>query len=164
MEILRLVKGNQIPKKQKGQLIESGKSFYVRYYVTNEDGNRVQKAEKLADRSDLYRSKADVKPLMDSVMARVNGALEVHGSGQQTLSEDIAKCYLPWIRENKAASTAHSYERIWERSWQKFVGKIALTDLTTADVTKVLTHHAKNGLAVRSCGTFYRSILGSFTT
>ncbi len=84
-------------------------------------------------------------------MAGVNEQTEVFsGNGQQTLTEFIEKHYLPWCRENKAAPTANSYERIWKRSWQEFVGNIALTNLTTADVTKILTHHAKSGLGARS--------------
>jgi site-specific recombinase XerC len=151
MDILRLDKHNRLPKKQTGQRIETPISFFIRYYYTDAEGLRKQKAVKLADKSDLYRSWTDVEPLIERVMAGVNEQSEVFsGSGQQTLSEFIEKHYLPWCRENKAAPTANSYKRIWERSWQASVGNIALTSLTTADVTKVLTHHAKNGLGARS--------------
>ena len=151
MDVLRLEKRNRVPRKQTGQRIETPISFFIRFYYTDEDGQRKQKAVKLADKSDLYRSWSDVEPLIQSVMAGVNEQTEVFsGNGQQTLTEFIEKHYLPWCRENKAAPTANSYERIWKRSWQGFVGNIALTTLTTADVTKVLTHHAKSGLGARS--------------
>jgi hypothetical protein len=53
-------------------------------------------------------------------------------------------------RENKSAPTSHGYEVIWKRCWKDFVGDIALVNLTTGDITKALTHHAKSGLGAHS--------------
>ena len=49
MDILQLDRHNRLPKKQKGQRIETPTSFFIRYYYTDEDGKRKQKAVKLAD-------------------------------------------------------------------------------------------------------------------
>jgi len=149
MDILQLDRHNRLPKKQKGQRIETPTSFFIRYYYTDEDGKRKQKAVKLADKSDLYRSWVDVETLIAQVMDGINAQTEVL-TGQQTLSEFIEGHYLPWCRANKAAPTANGYDRIWQRCWKAHVGGIALTNLQTAQVTAVLTHHAKAGLGSRS--------------
>jgi integrase len=148
IDTLQLIKNNRLPRKQKGQRIETDTAFFLRYYTT-EDGARKQKAVKLADKSDLYRSWADVEPLIARVMEGVNAQTQVI-TGQQTLSEFIEKHYLPWCRDNKAAPTANSYARMWERYWKVHVGSISLTNLHTAQVTAVLTHHAKAGKGARS--------------
>ena len=62
-----------MPRKQKGQLIRTTNSFLIRYYITDETGNRKQKCEKLADRDEQYRTAKDVRDLYDRGMARVNG-------------------------------------------------------------------------------------------
>jgi integrase len=142
MNILALDKRyNRKPRKQTGQKFETERSFFLRYYITDENGDRKQKAVKLCDKSDLYRSWADCEPLIERVMAGVNANTEVV-SGQTTLSDFVEKIYQPWTLETKAASSANYYSQMWRRHWKDSIGNIALTDLTTADVTKVLTHLA----------------------
>ena len=48
---------------------------------------------------------------------------------------------------NKAAVTADSYQKVWQRYWKPFhLGALEnSTELRTVDVTTVLTRHAKNG-------------------
>ncbi|PYV97605.1 MAG: hypothetical protein DMG89_13820 [Acidobacteria bacterium] len=148
MDITQLIRRNRLPRKQKGQRIETPTSFFLRYYVT-ENGVRKQTCVKLCDRSDLYRSWTDVEPLIRHELDRVNSQADVV-SGQQTLTEFIEQHYLPWCDANKSAPTANSYRRVWENYWKQHVGNIALTSLQTAQVTGVLTLHAKNGLGSRT--------------
>ena len=144
MDILKLNTANRIPRKQKGQRIETSTTWGLRYYV---DGK--QKFVTLAHKSDLYRSWSDVEPLIARVLEGVNEQAEVL-TGQLTLSDFIEQHYLPWCRENKAAPTTNGYQKIWRRYWKPTVGDIALANLTTTQVTAVLTHHAKAGSGVRS--------------
>jgi integrase len=148
MDTLQLIKNNRLPRKQKGQRIETDTAFFLRYYTT-EDGTRKQKAVKLADKSDLYRSWADVEPVIARVMEGVNAHTEVL-NGQQTLADFIEKHYLPWCRQNKAAPTANAYNRIWQHYWKAHIAGIALTNLQTAQVTAVLTDLAKRGKGSRT--------------
>jgi len=145
MQILDLVRRNRI---QKGELIETPTAFFVRYYVNESyaNGRRKTKCEKLADRSDFYRSCVDVKPLFDAAMARVNGQREVRATGQSSLADYWENSYFPWVTANKAAATASGYKQVWFKYLEPHIGKIALANLRTVQVTELLDHHAKSGL------------------
>ncbi len=147
MSILDLVRKNRI-RVQKGELIETSTAFLARYYVNEvyDNGRRKTKCEKLADRSDIYRSRTDVRHLFDGVMASVNGGQAVLANGQTTLTDYFEKHYLQWIETNKAASTVQGYKQMWTRCVQPHLGKIALANLRTVHVTALLDHYAKDGL------------------
>ena len=145
MDIAQLVKSNRRPRKQKGQRIETPTAWMLRYYV---DGR--QKCITLAPKNDLYRSWADVEPLIERELEQLNSQVQTVSSAVG-LTEYIEKHYLPWTTENKAAVTANSYKRVWERYWKPSVAaSLKMTELRTADVTAVLTHHAKAGLGART--------------
>jgi integrase len=138
---------NRARCKQVGQIIETRTAFFGRYYTSDtcDNGRRKAKTVKLADKSDIYRSKADVQHLLNRLMEAVN-TFKDFPSAQLTLTDFIEKHYLPWCKDaQKSAATVNGYKRIWECYWQKHVGKIPLTDLRTSDATAVLDHHAKAG-------------------
>src|SRR6266852_7494406 len=97
--ILDLIQRNRLPKRQTGQVIESKTAFFIRYYHTTETGERKQKCEKLADKSDLYRSKNDVRPLAARVMQLVNTG-RVIPQASDTLADFFRDVYLPWLEKN----------------------------------------------------------------
>ena len=148
MGITQLIKTNRLPRKQKGQRIETSSAFYLRFYVTTPDG-RKQKCVKLADRSDLYRSWKDVEPLIQQELDGVNTNAVVV-TGRTTLTDFVEQQYLPWCEENRSASTGRGYKQLWERYLKPSVGAVSLVNLTTANVTSVLTAHAKVGLGSRT--------------
>ena len=151
MEITQLLKSSRLPRRQKGQRFETDKAFFLRYYHTIEDGKRKQKAVLLAYKSDLYRSWADVEPLIETEMKRVNAAAEnTMPTGRVALTDFVEKEYLPWCVANKSAPTANGYKRVWEGYLKTHVGDITLTGLQTAQVTAVLTKHAKDGKGSRT--------------
>jgi len=151
MEITQLLMSNRLPRKQKGQRFETEKAFFLRFYHTAEDGKRKQKAVLLAYKSDLYRSWSDVEPLIETEMKRVNAAAEnTMPTGRVALTDFVEKEYLPWCVANKAAATANGYKRVWEVYLKTHVGDITLTGLQTAQVTAVLTKHAKDGKGSRT--------------
>ena len=145
MEIEHLLRANRQPRKQKGQRFETDRAFFLRYYHTDSDGKRKQKAVLLAYKSDMYRSWVDVEPFIRRELARVNTDGQVTTTGRTTLTEFVETVYLPWCNANKAAPTVNGYERVWLNSWKPHIGGIALTDLQPAQVTAVLTKHAKDG-------------------
>ncbi len=149
MDIGKLLQNNRKPRKQKGELYDTDTAFFGRYYYTAEDGSRKQKAVMLARKSDLYRSFADVQPLMDRLMADVNSEA-VQVSGRATLTEFVENHYLPWVHENKAAATHDGYRKVWQKNIRPYLGHIALADLTTTQVTGLLTKLAKDDFGVRS--------------
>jgi integrase len=151
MEITQLLMSNRLPKKQKGQRFETDRAFFLRYYHTAEDGKRKQKAVLIAYKSDLYRSWADVEPLIQAELKRINAEAEsTIPTGRVALSEFVEKDYLPWCEANKSAPTANGYKKVWEVYLKPHVGDITLTGLQTAQVTAVLTKHAKDGKGSRT--------------
>ena len=151
MEITQLLKSNRLPRKQKGQRFETDRAFFLRFYHTADDGTRKQKAVLVAYKSDLYRSWTDVEPLIESELKRVNTEAEnTIPTGRVALSDFVEKEYLPWCKANKAAPTANGYKRVWEVYLKPHVGDITLTGLQTAQVTAVLTKHAKDGKGSRT--------------
>jgi integrase len=144
MNIAQLLKANRQPRKQKGQRFETDRAFFLRFYLTDEDGKRKQKAVLIAYKSDLYRSWSDVEPLIERELERINKD-GLAPTGRMSLTDFIETVYLPWCEANKSAPTAHGYKRVWENYWKKYVGDIALTNLQTSQVTAVLTKHAKAG-------------------
>ena len=143
------LKFNRVPRKQKGQRIETRSAFFLRYYVstTDETGTPIRKQEcvKLADKSDLYRSWNDVEPLIERELRRINEGAEI-ATGKMSISDYVEKIYLPWCESNKSAATKNGYEQSWQCYWKSKIGNIALVNLTTAQITQVLTEHAKSGL------------------
>lgn len=150
MDITQLIKRNRLPRKQKGQRFETPTAFFLRFYYTTPEGRRKQKAILLTYKSDMYRSWADVEPLIERELEKVNKAAESIPTGRMTLTTFIETVYLPWCEANKSASTAHGYRLVWENSWKQHVGDIPLTGLQTAQVTAVLTKHAKDGKGSRT--------------
>jgi integrase len=151
MEITQLLMSNKLPRKQKGQRFETDRAFFLRYYHTAENGKRKQKAVLLAYKSDLYRSWSDVEPLIQAELKRINEEAEsTIPTGRVALSEFVEKTYLPWAQANKSAPTANAYKKVWELYLEPHVGKIPLTGLQTAQVTAVLTKHAKDGKGSRT--------------
>ena len=146
---LDLIKRNRLPKRQAGQIIESKTAFFIRYYRTTETGERKQKCEKLADKSDLYRSKNDVRPLAERLMQQVNSG-QVMPQGSDTLTEFFRDVYQPWVEKNRATTTAEGYRKTWNKYLEPHIGKIALANLQTQQVTALLTHFSEQGRRART--------------
>jgi hypothetical protein len=149
MDITKLLQSNRKPRPQKGQIIEADSAFLGRYYHTLPDSTRKQKAVTLARKADVYRGKVDVQPLLDRLIAAVNSEV-AQVSGRVTLTDFVENHYLPWVRDNKAAATHDGYRKLWQKNLRPDVGKIALADLSTTQVTALLTKLAQDGFGARS--------------
>jgi integrase len=148
-DILDLIMRNRLPKRQSGQIIESKTAFFIRYYRTTETGERKQKCEKLADKGDLYRSKSDVRPLAERLMQQVNSGQAIP-QGSDTLTEFFRDVYHPWVEKNRATTTAEGYRKTWNKYLEPHIGKVALANLQTRQVTALLTHFSEQGLRART--------------
>jgi hypothetical protein len=119
-----LLKLNRLPRKQKGQRIETRTAFFLRYYVSTPDGRRTQECVKLADKSDLYRSWTDVEPVIARELERVNAAADVL-TGRLSLTDYIEKHDLPCCEPpNKSAATARGYRQGGERYLRPQLGGV----------------------------------------
>ena len=144
MDALQLIKRNRLPRKQRGERIETKTAWCLRYYVGGK-----QKFITLAHKDGMYRSWMDVEPLIENVLREFNEGRDVV-TPQQTLAGFVEGHYLLWCDANKAAPTANSYRRIWHNYWKAHIGKTALANLATADVTAGLTALAKDGKGSRT--------------
>jgi integrase len=144
-------------RKQKGQLIETDRSWFLRYYTPVEENGQTKKKQtciRLCDKSDLYRFKSDVRPLADQYMSAIN-AEQKPVTGATLLSDYVNNVYLPWVKgtddkPNKAAATYAGYRQLWKRYLEPRFGKLSLLDVKTPHVTKLLTDYAKEGLGART--------------
>jgi integrase len=114
-------------RKQSGQYRETDSAFFIRFY---RHGKRVE--VKVADKSPQYQTRADVEHLITKLLAG-DAAPDL-----STVTGYVELRYMPWVRENKAASTAYGYEKLWRR-WKPAIGSRALATLQTSEVSTVLT-------------------------
>jgi integrase len=125
---------------QTGYIWRVGRSWYGRWYRAEiVDGvmKRVQHSETLAAYSNRYRSKKDVKPLLDEKLKPVN---EGRCSAESTLSvvEYTDRFYLPWAESELKASTVHGYRGLWRMYLKPFLGNVALRDFTCGKACTLL--------------------------
>jgi integrase len=143
MDSLELIKRNRLPRRQKGQRVETRLAWFLRVYIGGK-----QKLIKLADKSDQYRSWTDVEPLIERELSALNNRMECI-SAQVSLSEFVEQHYTEWVRANKSAPTADGYRKLWSKL-SPIIGAVPLANLQTVQVTQVLTAFAKDRLGVRT--------------
>lgn len=109
-------------------------SWHVKYRVPEtRDGKavRVLRSHKLVDRSEKYFS-AGCKPVQDicdEFMRTINGPAA--NVPDMLVSDFWEKTYLPFIRENKKASTIAGYQQIWAQHLKGHFGDKALQEYRT---------------------------------
>jgi site-specific recombinase XerD len=58
-------------------------------------------------------------------------------------------CTSPWVEKNRATTTAEGYRKTWNKYLALHLGKIALANLQTRQITALLTNLAEKGLRAR---------------
>src|SRR6266566_5302459 len=101
---------------QDGYISRKGRSWYGRWWENVlEDGLvvRRQKARKLVDYSDRYRTEGDVRPLLEDILRPLN---EGKAAPESTLpvAKFVENYYLPFAYENCRPSTYSAYKTQWE--------------------------------------------------
>jgi integrase len=106
-----------------------------------EDGElrvvRKQHSEKLADFSDRYRCKKDLKPLLDAKLKPLNDG---SSSPESTLciADYGDKYFFPYAEREFKPSTTYGYRQYWRMYLKARVAKIALRDCRCVDATNLL--------------------------
>src|SRR5258708_35557215 len=91
-----------------------GGSWYGRWREDVLEKGRVvrkQRSAKLADVSDRYRTKADVRPLLAEKLRPINEG-RARPEGTLSVAEFVEDYYLPFVTENYKPSTSIGYEKI----------------------------------------------------
>ncbi len=136
-------------RQQTGYIWKVGGSWYGRWREDVLEEGRVvrkQRSAKLAEVSDRYRCKADVRPLLAEKLRPIN---EGRARPESTLSvaEFVEDFYLPFVKENYKPSTSVGYEKIWRKHLAPRLRKIALRDFRTVDAATLLAEiHRQNNL------------------
>jgi integrase len=151
-------------KHQTGYIWRVGKSWYGRWYrdeIVNGAVARVQHSEKLCTYCDRYRSKKDVKPLLDEKLVGVNNG---RSSAESTLRvvEYVERFYFPWAESELKPSTVHGYKGLFRMYLKPRLGKVALRDYTCGKATKLLfgLHNdlALSRKSLRNCKGLLQSV------
>jgi len=121
---------------QSGHIFESASgAFHVRYRVIEIiDGRpkRVQRSHMLCRKDDKHFSRTckAVKLLRDEFMRTVNTPPN-DGSSDMRVVDFWDKVYLPFIQDNKRASTVHGYQQIWSQHLRAHFGDLTLQGYRT---------------------------------
>jgi integrase len=124
---------------QRGSLRKQNGAWHLRYRVTElKDGQPVHRQidKVLARVTDDYRSKADVWPLADKILAGVNR--NAGADGGLTVTEFTEQHFLPYIQARKKPSTHKFYKEVHENHLRTRVGAVRLRDFTTRHAQAVL--------------------------
>jgi integrase len=124
---------------QRGSIRKRRGNWELRYYaeeIVNGQAVRRQISKKLAPVNDDFRSKGQVQPLANAILARVvpGGAAQ----GSLTLAEFNDLHFVPYIKEKKKPSTAKFYKEVFENHLRSRVGSVKLRDFTTRHAQEVL--------------------------
>ena len=153
---------------QEGYIWRVGRSWFARWREDSLDANgrvvRKQRCEKIAEYCDLYRSKADVRPLLAEKLRPLN---EKKLSPKSTLSlAQYAKdFFLPHAERECKPSTAVGYKGLWSTylAGQRDT-QIRLRDFRCVDATNLLADiHRKDGLGRTTLKHIKSLLSGIFT-
>lgn len=135
---------------QQGYIFRKGANWYGRWWddvIVNGQVVRKQRCEKLAEVSDRYRSKADVRPLLEEKLRPIN---EGRARPESTLpvAEFVENYYLPFAQTNCRPSTYSAYRTQWESYLARRLTRIILRDFRTVDAANLLADiHRSHGLS-----------------
>jgi integrase len=103
-----------------------------------EDGRAVrkQRARKLADYCDRFRTERDVQPLLDEILRPLNQK-RAKPESNLSIAEYVEDYYLEFVRDNCKPSTCSGYKTQWQMYLAPRLTKVALRDFRTCDAAKL---------------------------
>jgi integrase len=151
---------------QEGYIWRKGRSWYGRWYRSEIDSAtgqvvRRQHCEKLTDLCDRYRSKSDVRPLLEDKLRSENDGRTVP---QSTLSvvEYAEKYFIPHIEHELKPSTINGYKGLWRMYLAPRLRNTTLRDFRCVDATNLLSaihnSHHLGRKSLRHCKGLLSSI------
>lgn len=132
-------------KRKKPENAKKRGVWYVRFYDSQliaGEVKRVQVCKHLAEYSDQYRSKDDVKGLASDILAPIN-------SGKQTVESTtrvvdfISEVFLPNVEKKRRASTAKNCRDIFRLHLKPRLREITLRDFRCADAQRLIEDIAR---------------------
>ncbi len=147
---------------QKGYIWQEGNAWFCRYRVNvvQKDGSvkRIQRAEKLAERSDKYRTERDVRPLLQAKLMPMN---EIKTYADIQLGSFVEQFYFPYVDKQKHKSTAVGYREKW-KNYLKPYSAFWMRGIRTCDVQKILygiaDRHDLSSATIQRCKSLLSGI------
>ena len=134
---------------QQGYIFRKGANWYGRWWddvIVEGQTVRKQRCEKLAEVSDRYRSKADVRPLLAEKLRPINER-KVKAESTLPVAQFVEGYYLPFAEANCRPSTYSAYKTQWATYLAPRLTKIILRDFRTVDAANLLADiHRSHGL------------------
>jgi integrase len=149
---------------QSGYVWRVGQSWYGRWYrdeIVNGAVVRRQHSEKLCAYGNQYRSKKDVRPLLDEKLKPVNTG---RSSATSTLNiaEYVERFYFPYVESELKASTVHGYKGLWRMYLKPRLANVSLRDFTCGQTMKLLADiyqgHKLSRKSLRHCKALVQTI------
>jgi integrase len=125
---------------QEGYIWRKGQNWYGRWWDDVIENGRVvrkQRARKLAEYCDRYRTERDVRPLLDEILRSMNEG-KTQPEGTLSVARFVEGHYLPFVEENYKPSTLAGYKNLWEAYLSARLNKIVLRDFRTVDAANLL--------------------------
>lgn len=147
-------------KQQRGYLYKQNGSWFGRFsqdeIEVQPDGTRAivrrQRARKLAPIGDAYRSKSDVRPLLEAILRPMNEG-KTTAQGTMTVADYGDNFFLPYAARELKPSTVHGYRGLWRMYLRPRLERIVLRNLRTSDVAELLRDlHRAHDLSRKSLG------------
>src|SRR3989442_13693272 len=122
---------------QRGYIFRKGGAWYLRYRddILGPDGTprRLQFCRKLADYDSIrFRSKAQVKPLADEILAPLNNG-RVRPESTMVVEQFVEGRYFPDAKQVMRPSTYKNAYNLWKKHLAHRLTGIRLRDFRTAD-------------------------------
>jgi integrase len=155
-----------MPKYQNGYIWRKGKNWYGRWWedvIENDQVLRKQRARKLAEHCDRYRSESDVRPLLDDILRPLNEG-KTRPEGTLSVSQFVQDHYLPFGEENFKPSTIAGYKKMWEAYLSPRLTNILVREFRTVDAANLLADlHRKHDLGRATLKHIKSFLSGVFT-
>jgi integrase len=134
---------------QTGYIWRVGRSWYGRWredVIESGAVVRKQRSEKLADVCDRYRTKRDVRPLLEGKLKALNEG-RTRPEGTLTVAEFVEGHYFPFVRENFKPSTIAGYGHLWRLYLSARLTRGTVRDFRTVDAAHLLADvHRAHGV------------------
>ncbi len=153
-------------RQQSGYIWKVGGSWYGRWREDVLEEGRVvrkQRSAKLAEVSDRYRCKADVRPLLAEKLRPINEG-RMRPESTLPVADFVENFYLPFVEGNFKPSTIKGYKTLWNVYLAGRLDRVVLRDFRTVDAGKLLADiHRQNDLGRTTLKHIKSLLSGVFT-
>jgi integrase len=125
---------------QTGYIWRVGRSWYGRWREDVIENGRVvrkQRSEKLAEVCDAYRTKRDVRPLLEEKLRALNEG-RTRPESTLTVAAFVEDYYFPYVRENFKPSTIAGYQWQWRLYLAARLSRVTMRGFRTVDAANLL--------------------------